>query len=217
MVSHEFRTPLAIISATTERLAGKPETSNDLSHAGYLKIQNSVDWLTTLLDEYLTEERLTALGHGLNAAPASPGDLVRHAAKKASEISARHTFQVDVSALPLSFVLDAGLMRLALLILAENAVKHTPPSTTITLSGTTTAQGGMTITVADNGPGIPEDELALVLHKFFRGRQSAGIYGSGLGLYLAERVISLHGGMLVASNRLGGGAQFQMSLPAAPG
>jgi len=75
----------------------------------------------------------------------------------------------------------------------------------------------MTITVADNGPGIPEDELTLVLHKFFRGRQSAGTYGSGLGLYLAERVISLHGGMLVASNRLGGGAQFQLSLPAAPG
>jgi signal transduction histidine kinase len=53
--------------------------------------------------------------------------------------------------LPQSFVLDAGLMRLAMLILAENAVKHTPPGTTITVTGAATAQGGITITVADNG------------------------------------------------------------------
>jgi signal transduction histidine kinase len=151
MVSHEFRTPLAIISATTERLAGKPEAPNDPTRAGYIKIQNSVDWLTALLDEYLTEERLTVLGQGLNVAAASPDDLVCHAASKAGEISARHTFQVDVAALPQSFVLDAGLMRLAMLILAENAVKHTPPGTTITVTGAATAQGGITITVADNG------------------------------------------------------------------
>jgi signal transduction histidine kinase len=217
MVSHEFRTPLAIISATTERLANKPNASSEKTRSGYVKIQNSVDWLTALLDEYLTEERLTVLGKGLNVAPASPGDLVRHAADKAGEISARHTFHVDVSALPQSFVLDAGLMRLALLILAENAVKHTPPGTTITLNGATTPQGSITITVADDGPGIPEDELALVLHKFFRGRQSAATYGSGLGLYLAQRVVDSHGGTLVASNLPSGGAQFQISLPASSG
>jgi signal transduction histidine kinase len=217
MVSHEFRTPLAIISATTERLSGRAEACNGETRAGYVKIQNSVDWLTALLDEYLTEERLTVLGQGLNVAAASPGDLVRHAASKAGEISARHIFQVDVAALPQRFVLDAGLMRLALLILAENAVKHTPPGTTITLSGETTPQGGLTITVADDGPGIPEDELALVLHKFYRGRQSAATYGTGLGLYLAERVIGSHGGTLVASNLPGGGAQFQICLPAVLG
>jgi signal transduction histidine kinase len=160
---------------------------------------------------------LTVLGQGLIVAPASPGDLVRHAAGKAGEISARHSFQVDVCALPASFVFDAGLMRMALLILAENAVKHTPPGTTITLTGAATALAGITITVADNGPGIPEDELTLVWQKFYRGRQSAATYGSGLGLYLAQRVVGLHGGTLVASNRPGGGAQFELSLPAVTG
>ena len=215
MVSHEFRTPLAIIGATTERLALLQGAEGSPESVGYTKIQRSVEWLTALLDEYLTEERLELLGHGLIPTPVSPMQLLTDAADKAREISTRHTIAVDTSGLPETFLLDPDLINLAINTLAENAVKHTPQGTLIHLQGASTPQGGIEFLISDNGPGIPEDEIPHIFNKFFRGRQSGRTYGSGLGLYLARNVVKMHGGELTAANRPNGGAEFRLWLPAA--
>jgi signal transduction histidine kinase len=214
MVSHEFRTPLAIIGATTERLALRAPGQKAAEEAGYAKIQRSVEWLTALLDEYLTEERLELLGQGVRLASAEPAALLASAAERAREMSARHAVTLDSSGLPTSFTLDPDLIKLVLHTLAENAIKHTPPGTQVHLRGTATPDGGIAFEVSDSGPGVAEDELPQVFNKFFRGRQSGQTYGSGLGLFLARNVAHLHGGEISAANRPGGGMVFRVTLPA---
>jgi len=214
MVSHEFRTPLAIIGATTERLALRHDGGETPEGAACAKIQRSVEWLTALLDEYLTEERLELLGQGVRLASADPAALLAGAAGRAREMSARHEVALDTAGLPVTFTLDPDLIRLVLHTLAENAVKHTPPGTHVHLRGAATPTGGITFEVSDNGPGVPEDELPQLFNKFFRGRQSGQTYGSGLGLFLARNVARLHGGEISAVNRSGGGMTFRVTLPA---
>ncbi len=214
MVSHEFRTPLAIIGATTERLALRHTGGETPENTACAKIQRSVEWLTALLDEYLTEERLELLGQGMRLARADPAALLASAAARAREISARHEVALDSTGLPVTFTLDPDLISLVLHTLAENAVKHTPPGTRVHLRGAATPDGGIAFDISDSGPGVPKDELPQLFNKFFRGRQSGQTYGSGLGLFLARNVARLHGGDISAANRPGGGMTFRVALPA---
>jgi signal transduction histidine kinase len=98
-------------------------------------------------------------------------------------------------------------------VLADNAVKYTPPGTEIRLCCRRSALAGIEFLVSDNGPGIPEDELPHLFDKFFRGRNAARHSGTGIGLYLARSVVISHGGSLTARNLPGGGAEFRVWLP----
>lgn len=104
-------------------------------------------------------------------------------------------------------------LRLTLRVLADNAVKYTPPGSRIALRARGMAHGGIEFVVADNGNGIPPNELPHVFDKFFRGQSAAQQTGSGLGLHMARAVVEMHGGTLNASNRPMRGAQFTVWLP----
>jgi PAS domain S-box-containing protein len=213
MVSHEFRTPLAIIRATAERMAGHTALGTAPNAEGFAKIERSVDWLTALLDGFLNEDRLNLLSQGINHTSSDPAMLLREAAGKAAEAAIGHEIRVHTEHWAGEFMMDAGLIGMVMLTLAENAVKHTPAATRIDLSVARSANQGLDLVVADNGPGIPEDELPMIGNKFFRGRTAHTTYGSGLGMYLAKNIIRLHGGTLSVSNRREGGAYFHIHLP----
>jgi signal transduction histidine kinase len=99
--------------------------------------------------------------------------------------------------------------------LVENAIAYAPPSTTITLaSGRTDAE--LIITVADEGPGIPEADLSRIFERFYRvdkarSRESGG---TGLGLSIVKHLVGILGGEVTAANRPSGGAVFTVRLPA---
>jgi signal transduction histidine kinase len=104
--------------------------------------------------------------------------------------------------------------------LLSNALKFTPPGGTIDI-GVEWDEEQVTITVADNGPGIPSDELPRVFEHLFRGRVTVQdpnnpIEGTGLGLALAKTVIEQHGGRIWVSSEVGQGARFSFSIPREP-
>jgi PAS domain S-box-containing protein len=216
MVSHEFRTPLATIDGAIQRLEATAGDIDAATRKRYRNIQKAVDRLTALLDDYLTQERMDTLGQGLQLHFFPPQALLLDSQAAAQAVSTDHLITVELSGLPDKIRCDSDRLRLTLHVLVDNAVKYTPPGAHIRICGNTPEKGGIEFVVADNGPGIPEDEMPQIFTKFFRGRHSARETGSGLGLYLARSVVELHGGTLTVCNGSAGGAEFRIWLPSNP-
>jgi two-component system sensor histidine kinase KdpD len=113
----------------------------------------------------------------------------------------------DLPLIPVDPVLFEHLM----FNLLENAAKHTPPGTPI-LVRARAPEGWVEIEVADRGPGLPPGEEQRVFEKFYRGPKAGGP-GMGLGLAICLGIVQIHGGLLAAENRPGGGAVFRIRLP----
>lgn len=96
--------------------------------------------------------------------------------------------------------------------LLDNAVKYTPCGGSISVS-VEKWELFVKITVADNGPGIPETEQAAVFKRFYRGSQTRSVDGLGLGLYLAREIVTRQGGYMLLVSEPGNGAAFQIFLP----
>lgn len=213
MVSHEFRTPLATIDGAIQLLEMNAQDSDEATRKRYRKIQLAVDRLTALLDDYLNQDRLDKVTSGLHPARVEPLRLLKDCQSSAQALSAGHTVVVEEVGVPETVVCDRDMTRLALRVLADNAVLYTPPGSVVRLHCRAAKQGGVDFVVSDNGSGIPDDELPYVFERFFRGRRSAGHSGTGLGLYLARITAEAHGGTLTACNLSGGGAEFTLWLP----
>jgi signal transduction histidine kinase len=97
--------------------------------------------------------------------------------------------------------------------LIDNALKYVAENGRIWVAATPGAVGTVEITVADDGPGIPDDEKSKVLERFYRGDASRGTPGAGLGLSLVATVAKLHGGALVLGDNHPG-LKATLSLPA---
>jgi two-component system OmpR family sensor kinase len=107
---------------------------------------------------------------------------------------------------------DADLLVLVVHNLLDNAIKYTRQGDTITL-GVTLEQQELGISIRDTGIGIPEEEQALVWEELYRGRNAAGIRGSGIGLALVKAIVERHNGRVELQSRLGVGTQVSFWLP----
>jgi len=100
-----------------------------------------------------------------------------------------------------------------LLKLIGNAIKFSPNGATIQIT-VDQERTKVRISVGDNGPGIPADELRSIFIPFYRSQRSGSIQrGAGLGLAICKRIVERHGGSIWAENAIAGGAVFQLTLP----
>jgi two-component system sensor histidine kinase KdpD len=104
------------------------------------------------------------------------------------------------------------LIQQVLINLLENAAKYTPEGAPIEI-GASAGNGGVTIEVADRGPGVPAAEHARIFEKFQRGHSERTKGGVGLGLAICRAIVVAHGGRIWVEDREGGGARFLFALP----
>jgi signal transduction histidine kinase len=110
---------------------------------------------------------------------------------------------------------DPDLASLALRQLIGNAVKYSPPGSKIEIAAVE-VDGMITVTVSDNGPGIPPTEMQAIFDRYYRGaRVQYSVAGTGMGLSIARHIVAAHGGRIWAENKPGNGARFSFTLPAA--
>lgn len=222
-VSHELRTPLAVIDATAQNLERDLGLSNTPASPKALarleKIRQASDRLSSLFDTYLSNNRLDVLSQGPMPTDTCLQPLLEDAIAAAQPLGDRHTFILEKEGMPPGIWSDPDLLRLVLRTLADNAVKYTPPGTTVRLRAATlqNGSGGWHIDISDDGPGIPEDERGRIFERYFRGRASSGNAGSGLGLALARRLVETLGGTLKLDTENRQGATFRIWLPGKPG
>ena len=210
MLSHEFRTPLATIDGAIQRLVSTSKDADEATRKRYVKIQTAVDRLLAMIADYLSPERMAAIGRERAADGIAPLALLQQAA---ATVPASHRVQLELDEdLPARLRCDVPGMALCLKILLDNAVKFSPPGSSITLSAKLVPEGGVALCVRDAGPGLREEELAQLFEKGSRGSY-ASHPGAGLGLYMARAVVEVHGGSLQGHNLPEGGALFRIWLP----
>jgi len=214
MVSHEFRTPLAIIDGNAQRIMKRQSPlAPDRLNNGLDKIRTSVMRLINLMESVMSVSRLETGNIKFQPQPSNLSKVIEEVCASHREVSPEHNVIVDVTTLPQQLNVDANLIRQVISNIIANATKYAPKGTSIWVGGSVDADDNISISVRDEGPGIPSDELEKLFDRFFRGSVSTGIIGTGVGLHIAKVFIDLHGGRMDVASTEGEGATFTVYLP----
>ncbi|MEO0422258.1 MAG: ATP-binding protein [Pseudomonadota bacterium] len=216
-VSHELRSPLArllaLISIARQRAAADdaPASTEQLD-----RMERELDRVDELISSILAFAQLDH-ADALHRQPIDLVDLLENVVDDASLEAHAEGKEVQLLAgsEPLVMPLD-GAIASAFENVVRNAVRHTAPDSRVEVSIART-DAGVTVTVDDQGPGVPPEAITQLFAPFFRVEEGRGTRSGsgGLGLAIAERCMRLHGGAIAAVNRPEGGLRVTMSLPRA--
>ena len=212
-ISHDLRTPLAVIAGASSALN---DPSLTLDSAARAELARSIDAkaqeMSELISNVLDLMRFEAGEVRLRRDWQTVDDLVGTALARLGGRFGDRPVDVTLPAdLPPVYV-DAPLVTQVLVNLLDNAIKHTPPGTRISLSAGLDGEA-IRVTVDDTGTGLPPGEPEELFAKFKRGREESNAGGAGLGLAICRAIVEAHGGHIAAMQRPGGGARFQFTLP----
>jgi signal transduction histidine kinase len=208
LVSHEFRTPLAVIDATAQSIA-LPGVEIQPRLA---KIRRAVQRLTLLVVNCLADDRFHAEGASLKVARVDLRALVERLVLAFGPTD-RARIHFSLPACEAWTDGDAALLEIALHNLVQNAVHYSPAECDVRVS-LALADGGMArVDVEDFGDGIPPDEQARIFERFFRGTSSRKASGTGLGLFLCSEIARAHGGHAVLLRSGPQGSVFRVEVP----
>lgn len=211
--SHELRTPVAVIRSHAEyaqRVDGArpPQVTEALA-----RITAESDRMGQLVEDLLLLARLDS-GRPLAQEPVELTRLVLDAVSDARMVSPDHRWRLDLPDHEVEVTGDSRALHQVVANLLTNARIHTPPGTTVTATlSETTEPARATISIADNGPGIPADILPRVFDRFVRAEQARAGEGAGLGLAIGQAIVTAHGGQLSVTSEPGS-TTFTVSLPA---
>jgi two-component system sensor histidine kinase KdpD len=211
-LSHDLRTPLTVLVGLAESLTlTKPPLSPaQLENAE--AIQDEARRMSTLVSNLLDMARIESGEVKLNLQWQPLEEVVGSALNATQGMLKQHVVEVHIPRdLPLVRI-DALLIERVLVNLLENASKYTPPGSIITLAAEVVADQ-LSVSVSDNGPGLPAGREEAVFQKFTRGERESATPGVGLGLAICRAIVESHQGRIVATHRPGGGARFSFTLP----
>jgi two-component system OmpR family sensor kinase len=210
MLNHEFRTPLSTIDGAIQRLETLGADADEPTRQRYRRIAVATDRLIAMLDDYLSPERMAEMGRQRQPNTVAPRLLLEEVVAQARVAGRPVNF--DATALPPALRGEPAGLRLALKLVLDNALRHTPAGSTLHVSGRLSG-GGIELALRDEGPGVAAADLPHIFEKGYRGANAAGTPGKGLGLYMARSVVEVHGGALGMVTPEGGGAEFRLWLP----
>jgi two-component system, OmpR family, phosphate regulon sensor histidine kinase PhoR len=216
-VSHELRTPLSIIKGYIETLVDGHRNMPIEDRARFLQtIQRHTERLNSLLEDLLTLSRLESINPGLHRESTQFADLITSLIEdlRGRTTASGHliTCAFDPAIGPV--LIDPLKISQVCANLLDNALKYTPGGSRIDVS-VRLHEGEIEVCVRDNGPGIPEADLAHIFERFYRvdkGR-SRDKGGTGLGLSIVKHIVQLHGGRVWVESGRGKGTAFYFTLP----
>ena len=210
MVSHEFRNPLAVIDTVAQRMEETlTERHPDLvASAG--RMRRSVARLLALIENCLTEDRLSS---PYMLPRVTPVDLSLLLKTHYGDRGVSGRVRLHLPGPPVIVHIDAHLIGTAISNLVDNAIKYSPAHFPVEVS-LTTRDGQAEIRVSDRGGGIVPEEQARIFEKFYRAAAAQRLSGAGLGLYLARELSQRHGGdVCLAYSSAEQGTCFSLTLP----
>jgi two-component system sensor histidine kinase KdpD len=212
-VSHDLRTPLAVISGAAGSLAwSEGRLAEDARRELIMTIHEEAERMNRLANNLLEMGRLQSRSIALRREWQPLEEVCGSALYQLeSSMQGREVLLRVPEDLPL-VAIDEVLIERVLVNLLENALRYSPAGTPIELVASARSEE-MTVEVLDRGPGIPPGEEEQVFDKFFRGEMARSRHGVGLGLAVARAIVEAHGGRIWAENRDGGGAAFRFTLP----
>ncbi len=218
-ISHDLRTPLASITGV---LSSLKEAGSQGEEGVTMEPATQIELVDTALEEagrlnrlvanLLDMSRLEAGALRLKREPCDLADVVGAALSHLDDRLSRRPLQVNIPEdLPMISV-DFVMMNQVLVNVLDNAVKYSPPGTSITVDASSKPDG-IYLSVADEGIGIPPEDLERVFNKFYRVQRPDAHSGTGLGLSICKGIVEAHSGRIWAENRVEGGTVIKIVLP----
>ena len=214
-VSHDLRTPLTSIMGNADNLLSCGETlDQDTRRQLYTDIYDDAQWLTGMVENLLSASRMNDGRLNLNITTELMSDMVAEAIRHMGRRLDGYRLERNEPDALLFVKADARLIVQVVINLLDNAIKYAPAGSRITIS-ITEKQEKVHMRIADEGPGIPDDQKALVFDLFFTSGNPSGDSrrGLGIGLSLCQSIIQAHNGTITVSDNVPHGAVFEFSLP----
>ena len=210
-VSHELRSPLTSIKGFTATLLAKWDRFPDEQKQVMLQTVNAdADRVTRLLTELLDVSRIDAGRMQIHKQVVDLKEIVDKVIEgRIAAGDEPDRFVISSDGQPPEMWLDPDKMLQILGNLVENGVRHGEGTIRIALMAET---DGISVSVSDEGEGVPPDAAGRIFTKFWRGQPRRG--GTGLGLYICKGLVEAHGGTMTVGSGPGGGAEFRFRLPA---
>ncbi len=213
LVSHEFRTPLAVIDGNAHRILSKVDTvPRERIGKGLEKCRSSVRRLIGVMESFLSSSRLEAGTIKFDPSPCRIGDVLTEVVDNQREISTDYQIDMDADSIPTTIYADGSLLHQIFSNLLSNAVKYSPEKKNIIVKGYED-DGFAIVSFHDQGVGIPETELEKLFSRFFRASTSTGIAGTGIGLHLIKSLVEMHCGVITVDSVQGEGSTFTVKFP----
>lgn len=213
-VSHELRTPLTSIRGYVGTLLRPDANFEDEEEREFLEIiDRQSNRLHRLIEDLLAVSRLESDSEPTNSSLVSIADLTAEVVDELRGKAEKHVLHLDLKGVP-SIRTDQGKVHQILGNLIDNAFKYTPKGSTISVTARSEG-GGVAVTIADEGPGIPSDVQERIFDRFYQVDQSStrSVGGAGLGLYICRRTAEAIGGRVWLERSDEHGSVFSVWLP----
>lgn len=213
MASHEFRTPLSAILSSVSLIGRYQTTEEQPKRDKHInRIKSNVSTLTGILDDFLSLSKLeegrvesTPVPFDLHAFMKEVTDEMQGVAKSGQELQISYQGEKEV-------FLDKRLLKNILINLISNATKYSPEGAEVELYADI-SEPYIKLSVKDYGIGIPEDEQVHLFERFYRAHNATNIQGTGLGLNIVQKYVTLMGGKVEFESRLNQGTTFTLIFP----
>jgi signal transduction histidine kinase len=212
--SHELRTPLTVIRGSGELLRrNAPKPVSEVGDA-LTDIDAEVEHLTGLVEDLLLLARSDSGAVSLERVPLHLDDVAADAASALAQPAATAGVRVEVDPEPTPAVGDPARLRQLVMILVDNAIRHSPRDATVRVVVRHLGDAS-SIAVEDAGPGVRPEDRERVFDRFWRA-PGAPAGGTGLGLAIAKWIAEHHDGTISVEQSAAGGARFEVKLPSIP-
>lgn len=215
-ISHDLRTPLTSISGNADNLLSNHQKMDEQAKMrAYQDIYDDSMWLINLVENLLAVTRIEGGQVHLTQSVELMDEVITEALRHCSRKSKEHTIRVSASQELILARIDAKLMVQVLINLVNNAIKYTPAGSVIEIY-TEMKDKQVIVSVADDGPGIPDEQKGRVFEMFYTGANKIADSrrSLGLGLSLCKSIVTAHGGAIWVADNHPSGAIFTFTLPA---
>lgn len=212
MLSHEYRTPLAIIQANLDLLELQEQGVAGSDSPRIVSMKRAINRLVEVMGSSLDRSRITPDYATYDFESFNPVDFLDEVIDSAEGLWPHRLFMFTPE--PISAFIRAHRLQLktALLNLLDNACKYSPEQTPVSIC-CTASDGLVTISVSNAGLPLSRGDLELVFEKFRRGSTSQGTAGAGLGLWLVQQIVEQHGGSVALSSTAEAGTTVSLMVP----
>jgi K+-sensing histidine kinase KdpD len=214
-ISHELRTPLAVIKGSANSLLQSDVIFDESTRRDFLQsIDRDADTLTRLVNDLLMMSRLEADALEIRKKPHKLSEVVSLIKDRLDNLTARHHLSINIPEKLPPVVIDDGRIGEVLTNLVENAVKYSDENTRIAIEASPNG-ADVTVSVSDEGTGIPPELHEKIFERFFQGdgHKAGRRKGTGLGLAICRGIVEAHGGKIWVESEPPRGSRFSFSLP----
>ncbi len=211
MASHEFRTPLTTVLSSANLIAKYKDADQQAAREKHIeRIRKSVENLTTILNDFLSLEKLESGSQNVENDEVNPNEIISDVIDSMSQ-SLKENQEIKVTGSAPLIHTDAHILRNILINLISNASKYSKEGDLIEVIIKTNNK--LDIHIKDNGIGIPKSEQKRLFERFFRAGNATNIQGTGLGLNIVKKYVQLINGEISYISEEGKGSTFSFSLP----